>query len=106
MAVIPGTTPTLPLILPEGYDISEASYVYVSLQSETAKVIKSGESVTVTEGRYISVAFTQEDTLAFPNNTTAKIQVNWVYADGTRGATLPATIVMGEQLLRSVLPNA
>ena len=106
MAIVPGTTPTLPLSLPEGYDISDATQIYVSLKSETAQTTKYGESVTLTSGRFITVKLSQEDTLAFPNNSVAKIQVNWIYADGTRGATVPATVVISEQLLRSVLPNA
>lgn len=104
--IIPGTTPILPLLLPAGTDISEAVEIDVTLASESAEVNKKGAAVQLIDGRKIRVQLTQAESLLFPDFSTVKVQINWVFADGNRGAAGPAVITMGEQMLREVIPGA
>lgn len=88
------TTPTITLVLPEGYDLSEASNVYVTFSSGSGKVKlrKSGSDLSI-DGNTVGVDLAQEETGSLPEQTY--IQVNWTYIEGgtsKRNATKKAVV--------------
>ena len=103
MGVPRGTTPTLVLTFDDkDLDLREASHVYVTFNVGGAPMTKSDNDLEVDE-RQINVYLTQSDTLAFPNGKI-KMQANWVYPDGSRGASDVTSVEFTQQLLGSVLP--
>lgn len=102
MGVPRGTTPTLVLTFEDpDLDLTECSNVYVTFNVGTG-LTKTGADLEVKE-REIDVYLTQAETLAFPTGKV-KMQANWVYTDGTRGASDIASVEFTRQLLGSVLP--
>lgn len=103
MGVPRGTTPTISLTFDdESLDLTQASGVYVTFDSAGNVMTKTGADLDVAE-RQIDVFLSQEETLSFPIGTVA-IQVNWIYADGKRGASEVAYYNFSPQLLGRVLP--
>lgn len=100
--LIRGTTPTISLVFPQGsVDFSETSHVYVTFTNDLREqTLKDGE-LTI-NGTTISVSLTQKQTLAMRKAET-EVQVNWTYADGTRGASEIAVFSMSRNLLNEVL---
>ena len=99
-----GTTPTLQLTFTEqGLDLTTATGVYVTFQhgSNGTPITKTGADLTVEEKK-ISVSFTQEETLAFPEGPLL-IQANWTGADGFRAASNIEQFYWTRQLLPEVL---
>ena len=103
MGVPRGTTPTLVLTFSdETLDLTQASNVYVTIEAAGQILTKPGSALAVEE-RQISVFLSQSETLAFSPGRV-KIQVNWIYADGKRGASEIAYYDFSPQLLGRVLP--
>lgn len=77
------TTPTITLILPEGYDLSEASNVYVTFTNSkgASKLRKSGDDLSIDEN-VVGVELTQEETGGMPEMTF--VQVNWTYIEDNK----------------------
>lgn len=102
MGVPSGTTPTLTLTFDsETLDLTAAENVYVTFSAKGETLTKTGADIAVS-AQEIGVYLTQEETLGFSVGSV-KIQVNWTYADGSRGASDVALFSFSEQLLRSVL---
>ena len=60
-----GTTPTLTLLI-HGIDVSDMGTIFVTFEQGSKEVTKTGEDISVdTENNAITIAFSQEDTLAF-----------------------------------------
>ena len=98
-----GCTPTIICRLPEEVDLSLADNVYVTLGQGARKVTKSGSDIEVS-GSNVSIWLSQKDSLHFNNiNNTVKIQVNWTYSAGNRGATTIKELVLNPNLLPEVL---
>lgn len=103
MGVPRGTTPTLVLTFSdETLDLTQASHVYVTIKATGQILTKTGADLDV-EARQISVFLGQSETLAFAPGRV-QLQVNWIYADGKRGASEIAYYDFSPQLLGSVLP--
>lgn len=117
--MIPGCTSTLELEI-DGYDLNLVTVknIYVTIVQGIRRIVKTGDDLTVTttvsednppvDVTHISVGFTQAETLRLLNNTSAEVQVNWLYEDLSgniqRKATEAETLDIGKQLLPRVLP--
>ena len=97
-----GTTPTLTLTFTEStLDLTAATNVYVTFKYGPNTLTKTGEDLQV-EAKKITVSFTQEETLAFPEGPM-QIQANWTGSDGFRAASEIANFTWSKQLLNEVL---
>lgn len=100
--IIRGTTPTLRLTVPETVDLTEASMVYATIKQGKTAITKSGNDLEV-EAHRVSVYLSQEESLDFCE-ADAEVQLNWLYEDGRRNATIIKKIPFGKQLVGKVLP--
>ena len=99
------TTPTIPMTVP--VDLTGAD-VWVTIRQGQQKLQKTGTDVVMVydseSGKTtLSVTLTQEESGAFLAEKTATIQVNWIFADGTRDATNIKRIDVSENLLSEVI---
>lgn len=99
------TTPTLHMTVP--VDLTGAD-IYVTIKQGQRKLQKTGSDVVSVydseSGKTtLSVTLTQEETGAFLAEKSATIQVNWIFADGTRSATNIKKIDVSENLLSEVI---
>ena len=104
--MIRGTTPTFRLTISGGVDLSEADHVYVTIRQGQTDINLTDSELEIDEN-VISCWLTQEKSLQLTEGAKAKVQVNWTYDDDgvvKRAATVVKEIVIGEQLLRRVLP--
>ncbi len=99
--MVQATTPTFILTLPASVDLSEASSVVFSAAQEQHTIEKTGTDLTI-DGLTVSVYLSQAETLQL-HAGTLKIQLNWVYADGSRAATDVKTVRVTENLLKRVI---
>lgn len=102
MSIPRGVTPTFSLeFADENLDLTEAEHVYVTFRS-SGTLTKSDGELTVA-AKAIQVYLSQAETLAFRQGPV-QIQANWVYSDGTRGASTVAACDFSAQLLDEVVP--
>jgi hypothetical protein len=85
--------------------------VYVTIKQGQRKIQKTEAdvvSVYNSESRKttLTVTLTQEETGAFLAEKSATIQVNWIFADGTRDATDTKKIDVSENLITEVIRYA
>lgn len=100
--MIRATTPTYILTLPESaeVDLTEMTEVHFTLvQGKNNKIDKIVEP---TDSKTVEVTLAQGETLSLMDGS-AEIQLNWIDADGKRGATYVQTIRVDKQLLNEVL---
>lgn len=101
MGVPRGTTPTLILTLPR-VDVTQAVEVLVTFACKGLKMTKVPSNITYDEEKSeLSVSLSQQETLRL--NGATEIQVNWIYADGSRAASNVATYTFTQQLLERVI---
>lgn len=106
--MIKGTTPTFILsITDEDIDLTLASKVVVSFKQTASGVDlrKEGDSIEV-EPTQVSVYFTQEESLRFQVNKPIEVQINWVYADSSRSATVIKTVSVSKNLIEEEIDPA
>lgn len=102
MGIPRGTTPTLTLTFSDAsLDLTTAQSVYVTFKTPHGTLTKDENDLTIA-AKQIDVFLDQSETLTFPADKVA-IQANWVYSDGTRGASDVAYFDFTPQLLESVL---
>ncbi len=103
--MIRGTTPTFILELQDDtVDLTETNNVYISLESGTIEMLKkNGDEGVDIQPHQISVYLTQAETLQFADKSKIEIQVNWTYANGSRGCTDIAKVSVGRNLIDTVL---
>ena len=107
--MIRGTTPTFRLTVKGIEDLTLADHVYVTIQQGPVTLTLTGDELEINEN-VISCYLTQDKSMQLIEQQKAKLQVNWTYAPDSSGivkraATRVKEIVIGEQLLRRVLPN-
>lgn len=98
------TTPTITLIV-KGVDITAAD-IYVTLEQMQTTLTKTGaelETEAEENNTVIRMTLTQEESASFEYSSGAAVQVNWITADGTRGATGIKTIGVLRNLLDEVI---
>lgn len=103
--MIKGTTPTF-LITLRGSTL-EGATPFVTLRQGKRELTKSGEELVKERGEdscVLAVSLTQEETLALAHGK-AEMQVRWVYADGTAGATGIQSVAVKPVLKEEVLAH-
>lgn len=86
-SIMQGTTPTICGKLPESVSLHGAKNLYATVSQEKVKIRKSGDEVVVEDAHTVSFSLTQKDTLQLGTREDAKVQLNWTYPSGKRGAT-------------------
>lgn len=97
-----GTTPTFTLQFPDTIDLTLAEEFVFTLSQGSAVVEKYGADMTIS-AHSVEVYLEQEDTLKFQMYSDAKMQLNWVYSDGSRGCSKVKTISVEENLHDEVM---
>jgi hypothetical protein len=97
-----GTTPTFTLTLPNTVDLTQAAAMVFTMSQGSAVVEKEENDLSITE-HAVEVYLTQADTLKFQIYSEAKIQLNWIYSDGSRACTKVKTISVEENLHDEVM---
>lgn len=102
------TTPTISLTV-EGVDITSAD-IYVSLEQGNTEMTKSGTDLTVTTDTHgqitdtiLTTTLTQTESAMFAWSKAVSVQVNWIFANGTRDATEIKVIPVMRNLLDEVI---
>ena len=100
--MIRGTTPTVEITV--GCDLTGHD-VYVTFEWYSGQLTKSGADLEIDAGdeSTVTVALTQADTLAFPEDKTVKVQLRAV-KDGQAIATEVGTVTASEVLLEREIP--
>lgn len=103
MEIIQGVTPTFTFSIPSdcGIDLTECENVYVTFRQGNTAITKTGDDIFVSEEE-VDVYLNQSETLQFGIGRV-QVQLNWTYADGSRGATTKASIDWDSNLLKEVL---
>ena len=105
----PGCTHAVDLALDDRtIDLNQASDVYVTLKQGGTLITITGAALDI-DGYKVTAYMTQENSLKLKDKAAVQVQINWLYTDQeentiSRCATELATIPVGEQLLRRVLP--
>ena len=101
--MVQATTPTFVLTLPRDINLEEAVHVKFTMKQGLFKLTKSDEQIEL-NNNIASVRLSQGETLVFAAKP-AEIQLNWIYADGTRAATDIVTVDVKPNLHREVMPS-
>lgn len=101
MSIIPGTTPTLTLVLDKS--ITGCTAAEFCLVCENVRILRSLPELSVSpDGTEVSVRLTQSETLTLPDSRIAKVQLR-VMRGGTVFATDVLAVPTKELLHREVL---
>lgn len=101
MSIIPGTTPTLTLSLDES--VAGCTAAELCLVCENVRILRGLDELAISEdGKEVSCALTQPETLTLPDNHIAKVQLR-VMLGGAVFATDVLTVSVRELLNREVL---
>ena len=102
------TTPTISLTV-EGVDISSAD-IYATLEQGNIELTKSGTDLVVTTDTHdsitdtiITMTLTQTESALFAFNKSVSVQVNWIFANGSRDATEIKIVPVMRNLLDEVI---
>lgn len=102
MAIRQGITPTFTLTLQsETLDLTQSENVYCTFKQGASELTKTDEDLTVRESE-VDVYLTQTETLMF-NRGFVSVQLNWIYADGSRGCSEIVPVEWADNLLRKEL---
>lgn len=102
MATIQGTTPTFTLNLQsETLDLTDCENVYATFKQGGTIITKTGDDLVVSP-QSVDVYLSQSETLKFGTGIVM-VQLNWTYADGSRGASVKASVEWSDNLLKEVL---
>lgn len=104
MGIAQGATPYL-MITVEGYDLTDAAAVCVTLRALSRIINLSGSRVTITsdgEESLLVVHLTQEETLSLTPNTVT-VQVRWRGANGEAHTTEMAQIDIATAIYKGVI---
>lgn len=100
MDIILGTTPTVIITVPSSVDLSAATIIEFSLVQRNTKIFK--RELTLRDSHTVSAYLTQQETLRFTEGE-ATIQLNWTYADGSRGAMYKYTVTFIDNQNKEVI---
>lgn len=101
------TTPTLPCTIHALIGADAQIYATISQRggvSITKEIpVEDLSMSTSRKETYVYITLDQNDTAELNPNSPLMVQFNWVYQDGTRGASRCAKITVFDNLLRSVV---
>lgn len=95
------TTPTFTLTLPDTVDLTEAASVYFTLEQGQTKIRKTGADLNIT-AHQVDVYLSQAESKDLWAGS-ASLQLNWVYANGSRACSNIAKVQVKHNLERGVL---
>ena len=99
--MVQATTPTFVLTLPQDIDLGEAAHVYFTLRQNGSVIEKSDTDLNI-DANEVEVYLSQEETLKLSIGT-ARLQLNWTYANGSRACSTIAAVTVDENLLKAVV---
>lgn len=99
--MIQSTTPTFVLTVPDSVDLTLPAHFYCTIKQGNTYIQKNDSRLTIGE-HTVSVSLTQAEANSLDVGT-ARLQLNWTYANGSRAASDIVTIDITENLLRGVL---
>ena len=91
--IINGTTPTIRYCF-KRVDVADIATAYLTIKSSDGTVLEKDLSTATIGDNTLSWKLSQEETLSL--TSTARIMLNWVLGDGTRGASEKTTVLMDE----------
>lgn len=97
---IQATTPTFVISLPNAVDLTAARTIEFSLRQHRTLISKTDVALDGTHT--VRVGLTQQETLRFQEGE-ADLQLNWTYADGSRGAIYIIKVNIVENLEKRVI---
>lgn len=86
-----GTTPTFIFTFPEGFHPGDASKIIITFSTARQTVLELDENYITIDEDTLEVYLNQNQTISFPDGSL-RVQINFVYSDGSRVATEIATI--------------
>ena len=98
--IVRGTTPTLVFTFPAGTLLGVQDIV-LSISQVTRRQTKSGLREAI-DGNTLTVTLTQQDTLFFAEGV-AEMQLNWIYTNGHRAASVVITCTYSRNLHAEVM---
>lgn len=105
--MIIGTTPTFTLKLKRSYNIDlSQSTVYVTLKQGQTTITKSGQQITLIDGKTVQFTLSQTESLSLVLDKSVEVQLNWTYNDNgvlKRAATKVIKLDLEKQLLKQEL---
>ena len=105
--MIIGTTPTFTLKLKRSYDIDLThATVYVTLKQGQTTITKSGQQLTLVDGKTVQFTLSQAESLSLVLDKSVEVQLNWTYSDNgviKRAATKVIKLDLEKQLLKQEL---
>ena len=100
-SIIQYTSPTIPFTLNANLG---GAKIYVTFLQDNVVITKNAANVSFTDSTTsFSIKLEQSETARFSMNKSVEIQVNWIYVDGTRGATEAKIFPVLKNLLDKVL---
>lgn len=105
--MIIGTTPTFTLKLKRSQDIDlNNATVYVTLKQGQTTITKSGQQLTIVDGKIVQFTLTEAESLSLVLDKSVEVQLNWTYSDHgvtKRAATKVIKLDLEKQLLKQEL---
>lgn len=86
-----GTTPTVEITLPNTYDLTGVTTIYMSFEQKKRNILDLSANRLTINANKISATLTQEETLLFKDSVTAYTQLRWLQsgvAYGTKKAVI------------------
>lgn len=96
------TTPTFICTVPDTVDLTAAENVYFTISQFANTITKRGESLDI-DSHSVSVYLSQGDTVGISPSRPVELQLNWTYADGSRGMTKIVSVEVDRNLIPEVL---
>lgn len=97
------TTPTFILTLPSTVNLNEAEHVVFTIEQDGFSVSKDETGDMLIDQNVVTVTLQQSDTVNFSKSPKARIQLNWTYSDGSRGASKIKELNVDENLYKDVI---
>lgn len=97
------TTPTFTLTLPSTIDLGDAEHVVFTIEQNGYVLSKDETSGVSVSSNVATIELSQSDTVNFTGEMKARIQLNWTYIDGSRGATKIKEVDIYENLYKDVI---
>ena len=103
VSIVIGTTPTIryKFSIVDPADLSEA-ILTIKDSRKTEKLRKTLDTATVGTDS-IEWTLTQEETLSLGTGSALSMMLNWLTADGTRGASAEESVTMANNHIREVM---
>ena len=94
--MLPGTTPTVTLTLPEAYDLDSAVVAYMSFGQGKEDLFDIPLADLTISDNVVTAHLTQTQTLKLDANVMVKIQLRWKDSDGEAYGTIIKKLTVEE----------